>query len=132
MERSFLPRNQFKGSVEFKDVTFTYPGQQEPVLQNVSFKVEPGERVAILGHVGSGKTTIGRLIAGLYEADSGMVLVDGVDIRQIAPSDLRENLGISTQDVWLMSTSIEENISLGRSRFYGGASALGGRFGGRQ
>ena len=112
-ERSFLPRNQFRGSVEFKDVTFTYPGQQEPVLQNVSSKVEPGERVAILGHVGSGKTTIGRLIAGLYEADSGMVLVDGVDIRQIAPSDLRENLGISTQDVWLMSTSIEENISLG-------------------
>jgi len=112
-ERSFLPRNQFKGSVEFKDVTFTYPGQQEPVLQNVSFRVEPGERVAILGHVGSGKTTIGRLIAGLYDADSGTVLVDGVDIRQIAPSDLRENLGISTQDVWLMSTSIEENISLG-------------------
>ena len=112
-ERSFLPRNQFTGSVEFKDVTFTYPGQQEPVLQNVSFKIEPGERVAILGHVGSGKTTIGRLIAGLYEADSGMVLVDGVDIRQIAPSDLRENLGISTQDVWLMSTTIEENISLG-------------------
>ena len=63
------------------------------MLQNVSFKVDPGERVAILGHVGSGKTTIGRLIAGLYEADSGMVLVDGVDIRQIAPSDLRENLG---------------------------------------
>ena len=112
-DRSFLPRNQFKGSVEFKDVTFTYPGQQEPVLQNVSFKVEPGERIAILGHVGSGKTTIGRLIAGPYEADSGMVLVDGVDIRQIAPSDLRENLGISTQDVWLMSTTIEENISLG-------------------
>ena len=112
-DRSFLPRNQFKGSVEFKDVTFTYPGQQEPVLQNVSFKVEPGERIAILGHVGSGKTTIGRLIAGLYEADSGMALVDGVDIRQIAPSDLRENLGISTQDVWLMSTTIEENISLG-------------------
>ena len=63
-DRSFLPRNQFKGSVEFKDVTLPILVQQEPVLQNVSFKIEPGERVAILGHVGSGKTTIGRLIAG--------------------------------------------------------------------
>ena len=102
-----------KGGVEFKDVTFTYPGQQEPVLDSVSFSIKPGERVAILGHVGSGKKKIGRLISGLYEADSGMILVDGIDIRQIAPSELRENIGFSAQDTWLMSTTIEENISLG-------------------
>jgi len=111
--KAFMPRNRFSGSIEFKDVTFTYPGQQSPVLDCVSFKVQPGERVAILGHVGSGKTTIERLIAGLYEPDSGKIFIDGIDIRQIAPADLRENLGISTQDVWLMSTSIEQNISLG-------------------
>ena len=111
--KSFMPRNRFQGAIEFRDVTFTYPGQQSPVLDGVSFKVQPGERVAILGHVGSGKTTIERLIAGLYEPDSGKILIDGIDIRQIAPADLRENLGISTQDVWLMSTSIEQNISLG-------------------
>ena len=83
------------------------------MLYDVSFKIEPGEKIAILGHVGSGKTTIGRLIAGIYEADSGTILIDGVDIRQIAPSDLREHLGVSAQDVWLMSDTVERNISLG-------------------
>ena len=113
VEKSFMPRSRFKGDITFQRVSFNYPGQQVPVLQDVSFKIEPGERVAILGHVGSGKTTIGRLISGLYEADSGELLIDGVDVRQIAPSDLRENLGISSQDVWLMSTTVEQNITLG-------------------
>ena len=63
------------------------------MLYDVSFKIEPGEKIAILGHVGSGKTTIGRLIAGIYEADSGTILIDGVDIRQIAPSDLKSIWG---------------------------------------
>ena len=109
----FLPRGKFDGSIEFKNVSFKYPDQSEPVLDDVSFKIEAGERIAILGHVGSGKTTIGRLIAGLYEADTGKILIDGVDIRQIAPSDLREHMGISAQDVWLMSDTVEQNISLG-------------------
>lgn len=112
-EKVFMPRGRFKGAIEFRNVTFTYPGQQQPVLNDVSFKIQPGERVAILGHVGSGKTTISRLIAGLYEADSGTILIDGVDVRQIAPSNVRENLGISMQDVWLMSATVEQNISLG-------------------
>ena len=108
---TFSTRNNFKGSIEFKNVNFTYPDQTEQVL-HVSFKIEPGEKIAISGHVGSGKTTIGRLIAG-SEADSGTILIDGVDIRQIAPSDLREHLGVSAQDVWLMSDTVERNISLG-------------------
>lgn len=112
-EKVFMPRGRFKGAIEFRNVSFTYPGQQQPVLSDVSFKIQPGERVAILGHVGSGKTTISRLIAGLYEADSGTILIDGVDVRQIAPSNVRENLGISMQDVWLMSATVEQNISLG-------------------
>ncbi len=115
-EYFFLPRNKIDGAIEFKDVSFTYPSQQEPVLNNVSFRIKPGERVAILGHVGSGKTTIGRLISGIYEADSGIIMMDGIDVRQIAPSDLRENIGFSAQDTWLMSTSIEQNISLGSVR----------------
>lgn len=110
---SFLPRKKVAGSIQFKDVTFTYPDQQAPVLNKVSFKIAAGERVAILGHIGSGKTTIGRLIAGLYQPDDGTVSIDDIDIRQMAPADLRENIGMSTQDVWLMSTSIEGNISLG-------------------
>ena len=64
-----MPRSRFSGQLEFQRVTFTYPGQQAPVLQDVSFVIEPGERVAILGHVGSGKTTIGRLVSSLYEVD---------------------------------------------------------------
>ena len=112
-EKAFLPRGRMKGDIEFKNVSFSYPGQQSKVLEDVSFKIRSGEKVAILGHVGSGKTTISRLIAGLYEADSGSILIDGIDIRQIAPSDLRENLGMSLQDVWLMSATIEQNITLG-------------------
>jgi ATP-binding cassette subfamily C protein LapB len=112
-DKFFLPRERFKGSIEFVNVTFTYPGQQSPVLQDVSFKINAGERVAMLGHVGSGKTTISRLIAGLYEADSGSILIDGIDVRQIAPSNLRENIGFSMQDVWLMSATVEQNITLG-------------------
>lgn len=112
-ERSFLPRRRFRGDVELRKVTFTYPDQQAPVLHEVSFKVKAGERVAILGHIGSGKTTIGRLIAGLYEPEGGTIFIDDIDTKQIAPADLRENLGISMQDVWLMSTSLEANISLG-------------------
>jgi len=112
-DKFFMPREKFKGSIEFVNVTFTYPGQQSPVLQDVSFKINAGERVAMLGHVGSGKTTISRLISGLYEADSGTILIDGIDVRQIAPSNLRENIGFSMQDVWLMSATVEQNITLG-------------------
>ena len=107
----FLPRNNFKGSIEFKNVNFTYPDQTEQVLYDVSFKIEPGEKIAILGHVGSGKTTIGRLIAGIYEADSGTILIDGVDIRQIAPSDLREHFGG-------FSTRCLVNVGHGRKKYF--------------
>lgn len=112
-DRSFLPRGRLNGDIEFKNVSFSYPGQPVPVLSDVSFKIRAGERVAILGHVGSGKTTLSRLIGGLYTPDEGTIFIDGVDLRQIAPSELRENVGIVLQDIWLMSTSIEQNISLG-------------------
>ncbi len=113
IDRSFLPRGRLAGSLEFRNVTFTYPGAPAPALTDVSFSIKPGERVAILGQVGSGKTTLSRLIAGLYQPDEGKILIDGIDQRQIAPADLRENLGIVLQDIWLMSISIETNISLG-------------------
>jgi len=112
-EAPYLPRGRLRGAIEFRNVTFTYPGQQSPILREVSFAIEPGERIAVLGHVGSGKTTLSRLLAGLYVPDDGAILVDGVDIRQIAPAELRENMGIALQDLWLMSASIEQNISLG-------------------
>ena len=88
-----LSRPNLKGEVEFKNVSFTYPGANEPTLRDLSFKIKPGEKVAILGKMGSGKSTIARLLSGLYEPDTGSILIDGVDIRQIDPADLRRNVG---------------------------------------
>ena len=109
----FYLKNNFKGSMKnLQNVNFTYPDQTEQVLYDVSFKIEPGEKIAILGHVGSGKTTI-RSINCQDMKRIRLILIDGVDIRQIAPSDLKKHLGISAQDVWLMSDTVERNISLG-------------------
>lgn len=109
----FLARNRLQGAIEFREVTFTYPGAARPALEKLSFRIDAGERVAILGNVGSGKTTITKLILGLYRPDSGAVLIDGVDVRQIDPADLRRNVGAVLQDVWLMSGTVRQNIALG-------------------
>jgi ABC-type multidrug transport system fused ATPase/permease subunit len=101
-----------EGRVEFDGVHFGYePGQ--PVLKGVSFAIAPGERVAIVGHTGAGKSTIISLLARFYEVDEGAVRVDGVDVRQYAQAALRRHIGIVLQDVFLFSGSIEENIRLG-------------------
>ncbi|OWK30699.1 type I secretion system permease/ATPase [Sphingomonas mucosissima] len=102
------------GKIEFRNVTFRYPGAAEPALQGVSFTVEPGERVALLGRVGSGKSTITRLILGLYPPEDGLVMVDGTDLRQIDPATVRAQMGVAMQDSVLMTGSVRENIMLGR------------------
>jgi ATP-binding cassette subfamily C protein LapB len=109
----FMARPQFKGAIEFREVTFTYPGAARPTLQNVSFRITPGERVAIIGKVGSGKTTVAKLVLGLYKPESGSVLLDGVDVRQIDPADLRSALGVVLQEVWLLGGTVKQNIALG-------------------
>jgi ATP-binding cassette subfamily C protein LapB len=93
-------------------VSFAYPGSNTPVLKDVSFRIAPGERVAIVGRVGSGKSTIARLILGLYQPSEGQVLVDGADVRQLHPDDLRRGIGSVLQDVTLFSGSIRSNITL--------------------
>ncbi len=112
-KREYLSRDRLEGGVEFREVTFFYPGQKTRALDEVSFTIEPGERVAILGRNGSGKSTIVRLLTGVYEPSEGSVLVDDTDIRQMRPSDLRANIGAVLQDVCLFSGSIRENIALG-------------------
>ena len=82
-------------------------------MQNISFKIEAGERVAIVGKVGSGKTTLAKLLVGLYKPDSGAILVDGIDIRQIDPADLRRNVGVVMQESWLFSGTVKQNIAVG-------------------
>ena len=112
-DRDFLARPQLSGGIEFRNVSFSYPGQTVEVLDRVSFKLEPGEHTAIIGRIGSGKSTIERLILGLYEPSSGSILVDGTDSRQLDPADLRRNIGYVPQDSFLFYGSVKENIMLG-------------------
>ncbi len=105
-----------RGILEFQDVSFSYV-EDEKVLKNVSFKVEAGEHVAIVGATGSGKTTITKLLTRFYDVDSGRILVDGVDVRDWRLDDLRARIGVVQQDVYLFSDSVAENLSLGNADF---------------
>lgn len=102
-----------KGGIEFKEVSFRYPGEDTPVLDNVSFAVKPGERVAILGRVGSGKSTIFRLLQRLYSPSSGYIRVDDLDIRQIELSDLRRQIGYVPQETVLFFGTVRDNLTQG-------------------
>lgn len=112
-KRDYLRRGKLAGKIEFREVSFSYPGQKSRALDEVSFVIEPGERVAILGRNGSGKSTIVRLMMGIYEPSEGSVLADDTDIRQLHAHDLRANFGAVLQDVCLFSGSIRDNITLG-------------------
>jgi ATP-binding cassette subfamily C protein LapB len=111
--RTYINKRIASGSVEFKAVDFRYPGTENDSLKSVSFKVAPGETVGIIGRVGSGKSTIGRLMSGLYYPSDGAVLIDGTDTRQFDPADLRANVGFLSQDNVLFSGTVRENISVG-------------------
>jgi len=103
-----------EGRIEFRNVHFRYPGASEKALEAVSFTLEPGEHLALLGRVGSGKSTIARLLLGLYEQEEGVILLDGTDIRQLDPADLRRRIGSALQDSVLLSGTVRQNIVLGR------------------
>jgi ATP-binding cassette subfamily C protein LapB len=109
----FLHRRELKGDIEFRDIKFAYPGRDDPVLDGISFRIQQGERVALIGRVGSGKTTLQKLMLGLYQPTSGAVLLDGIDLRQLDPADVRRNLGYVSQDVTLFYGSLRENITMG-------------------
>ncbi len=111
--RHWLSRPRLEGRIQLDDVHFAYPDQLVTTLNGVSFTIEPGEKVAILGRIGSGKSTVARMILGLYAPDKGAVLIDDTDIRQIDPGDLRRNVGSVLQDVWLFSGTVRENIAIG-------------------
>ncbi|MEO7558410.1 MAG: type I secretion system permease/ATPase [Gammaproteobacteria bacterium] len=112
-DKSFVHRPRLDGRIEFHDVSFAYPKQSTDVLSNVSFQIERGEHVAIIGRIGSGKTTIERLIMGLYEPGKGAIRIDGIDVRQIDPADLRRNIGYVSQDIMLFFGTVRKNITLG-------------------
>ena len=100
------------GKVEFRDVSFTYDGAPTPALSNISIKIVPGERVGIIGRVGSGKTTLGKLMTGFYDADQGSILVGDVDTRAYEISDLRQAVCLVPQEPDLFSGTLRENILL--------------------
>ena len=108
--KEFVERPKFNGKIEFKDVSFTYPGTEVVALSNVSFIINAGEKVAMIGRIGSGKSTIAKLILKLYEPTSGTILVDNIDIAQIDPSDLRRYISYVPQDINLFRGTIKENI----------------------
>lgn len=112
-DTTFISRGNLKGAIDFRDVSFSYPGQSTPSLRNLSFSIKPGEKVAILGRIGSGKTTLEKLILGLYRPTEGAVLVDGIDLRQLDPAELRRQVGYVQQDVMLFYGSLRDNIMMG-------------------
>lgn len=111
--KQFLHRPDLKGSIKFEGVNFSYPGTDRKVLEQVSFRIEAGEKVGIVGRIGSGKSTITRLIMGLYDADEGTIYADDTDYRQIDPADLRRHIAYIAQDVVLFRGTVRDNISAG-------------------
>ena len=104
---------EVEGAVEFKDVTFTYPSSGITALQHISFKIEPGKSLAIIGTTGSGKSTIANMVCRLFDATQGQVLIDGKDIRDWGIASLRSQIGYVPQDVFLFSDSISNNVRFG-------------------
>ena len=112
-DKTFLHRPRLSGEIELKDVIFAYPEQPGQALEGVSLSIKAGERIGVLGRIGSGKSTVARLLVGLYEPAEGAVLMDGTDIRQIDPADLRRNVGYVAQDNYLFFGTVRENIAFG-------------------
>ncbi|WP_379135282.1 ABC transporter ATP-binding protein [Paenibacillus sp. sgz500958] len=110
-QHNALDKRRYDGKIEFDHVSFKY--DSTTVLHDVSFTIEPGETIAIMGSTGSGKTTIVNLIPRFYDVAEGRVLVDGIDVRQLKLDELRSNIGIATQDVLLFSDTIDGNIAFG-------------------
>lgn len=112
-QQEYVARPQLRGDIEFRQVSFSYPGSEQVSLENLSFRIQAGERVGIIGRIGSGKSTLEKLILGLYQPTEGAVLIDGVDVRQIDPIDLRRAIGHVAQDPLLFYGSLKHNLLVG-------------------
>lgn len=108
--KKFLSRPDISGKIEFKNVSFNYQGSDKNVLEDLSFTIEAGEKVAIIGKMGSGKTTVEKLILGLYTPNNGSILFDNIELSQIDPADVRQNISYVSQDVVLFKGTVKDNI----------------------
>lgn len=114
--KKFINRPTLMGEIEFKNVNFTYDEADHNALDSVSFTIKPGEKVAIIGRIGSGKSTISKLLLNLYEPTGGSILLDGIDIKQIDPADLRKNISYVAQDIMLFKGNAKDNIAYRSTR----------------
>ena len=112
-----ISRPILDGDIELKNVSYKFLGEDQPTINNLSLKIPAGQKVAVVGKMGSGKSTFSRLIAGMLEPTEGAILIDGVDVRQIDPADLRKNIGIMLQETWLFSGTLRENIQMGFNEY---------------
>jgi len=112
-DAAFVHRPDLKGNIEFRDVGFSYPNCSVAALKGLSCRIASGEKVVVIGRIGSGKTTLQKLILGLYQPTAGAVTIDGVDVRQLDPADLRRNIGYVSQDVTLLYGTLRDNIAIG-------------------
>jgi ATP-binding cassette, subfamily C, bacterial LapB len=111
-DKQFVRRPAFKGNIEFKNVTFGYPGTDFKQLIDINLRIKQGEKIAILGKVGSGKSTLQKLLLGFYHQDEGSVLIDGIDVKQIDPVEIRSNISYMSQDISLFAGTARSNILL--------------------
>jgi ATP-binding cassette subfamily C protein LapB len=109
--KSYVRRPGFEGAIQFRDLDFSYPEAPKKSLSGINIKIKAGEHVGIIGKVGSGKTTLMKLIIGLYQGSAGSIAIDNIDINQIDPADLRKNIGYLSQDIELLRGTIRENIA---------------------
>ncbi len=110
-----LPEPKKAHEIRFSNVSFTYEGNNEPSVEDLNFSIRPGERIGIIGRTGSGKSTIAALMAGMYDCDCGDIFIDGVNIKDISDPSKADSVGIALQKTRLFSSSIKDNITLGRS-----------------
>ncbi|QAX81505.1 type I secretion system permease/ATPase [Candidatus Pseudomonas adelgestsugas] len=113
LEEHPMSRRILKGAIECHGLNFTYPNQQNAALKNINLVIKPGEKIGIIGRSGSGKSSLAKLIVGLYQPDSGTLLLDGVDVRQIDVSELRHNIGYVAQDIQLLAGTLRDNLVSG-------------------
>jgi ATP-binding cassette subfamily C protein LapB len=111
--KPFIAEPITAGRIEFRKVRFTYPGAANPAVNDLDLIIEPGEKLGIIGKIGSGKTTLGRLLSGLYDVGEGALLIDGIDIRQFHPHEVRRAIGFVSQDADLFFGTLRDNIRLG-------------------
>ena len=111
-DKQFVRRPAFKGNIEFKNVTFAYPEAEQKQLMDINFKINQGEKIAILGKVGSGKSTIQKLLLGFHYQDEGSVLIDGIDVQQIDPVEIRANISYMAQENVLFAGTARSNMMI--------------------